>query len=122
MWSHLRTSETGGAPATCLLLVSDLHMAAAQGPYGDPLADDTAIAATLQWFAAQLEQPTRLVILGDLLDFVLAPPHARRGAPADDLAAAKLEAMAPRTHACSLRWPRLRPPVTRSRSCQGTTT
>ena len=69
-------------------------MAAAQGPYGDPLADDTAIAATLQWFAAQLEQPTRLVILGDLLDFVLAPPHARRGAPADDLAAAKLEAMA----------------------------
>lgn len=77
-----------------MLLVSDLHMAAAGGPDADPLADDTAITATLEWFAAELAQPTRLVILGDLLDFVLAPPHLRPGAAADDLAAAKLEAIA----------------------------
>lgn len=34
-------------------------MAAAKGPYGDPLADDTAIASTLHWFAAELAQHTR---------------------------------------------------------------
>lgn len=84
----------GAAHRARLLLVSDLHMAAAGGPFGDPLADDTAIAATLHWFAAELAQPTRLLILGDLLDFALAPPQPRAGAAADDLAAAKLEAIA----------------------------
>jgi hypothetical protein len=69
-------------------------MAAAGGPYADPLADDSAITATLHWFAAELTRPTRLVVLGDLLDFVLAPPHGRPGAAADDLATAKLEAIA----------------------------
>jgi hypothetical protein len=83
-----------GASGARLLLVSDLHLAAAGGPYPDPLADDIAIAATLEWFAAQLAQSTRLVVLGDLLDFVLAPPHLRAGAAADDLAAVKLEAIA----------------------------
>ncbi len=77
-----------------MLLLSDLHMASAQGPYGDPFPDDTAIAATLDWFATELAERTRLVILGDLFDFVLAPPHVRPGAVGDDLAAAKLEAIA----------------------------
>ncbi len=86
--------EAQGAHATRLLVVSDLHMAAGGGPHVDPLADDGGFAATLHWFAAELSQPTRLVILGDLLDFVLAPPLAGPGAPADDLAAAKLEAIA----------------------------
>jgi UDP-2,3-diacylglucosamine pyrophosphatase LpxH len=57
-----------------LLIVSDLHLAA--GPR-DPFTQDAAFAA---WAASRLrgDQPARLIILGDLFDFVLTPRPGQR--------------------------------------------
>jgi UDP-2,3-diacylglucosamine pyrophosphatase LpxH len=59
--------------ATRVLIVGDLHMAA--GPR-DPFDGDQRFAAFL---ASQLGggPPPRLIILGDLFDFVLTPPSGR---------------------------------------------
>jgi UDP-2,3-diacylglucosamine pyrophosphatase LpxH len=54
-----------------LAIVSDLHLAAPDGPFGDPFAEDEALAGLLGALAAG-GSPTRLVLLGDTFDLVLA--------------------------------------------------
>jgi UDP-2,3-diacylglucosamine pyrophosphatase LpxH len=54
-----------------LVIVSDLHMATADGPLGDPFAEDEAFAGLLGALASD-GPPTRLVLLGDTFDLVLA--------------------------------------------------
>jgi hypothetical protein len=54
-----------------LAIVSDLHMATADGPLEDPFAEDEAFAGLLGALAGD-GLPTRLVLLGDTFDLVLA--------------------------------------------------
>jgi UDP-2,3-diacylglucosamine pyrophosphatase LpxH len=70
-----------------IVIVSDLHMATGDGPQPDPFADDEPFAALVEAVASD-RRPTRLVLLGDTFDFVLAgtPTSSRRDA---DTAAAR---------------------------------
>jgi UDP-2,3-diacylglucosamine pyrophosphatase LpxH len=54
-----------------LAIVSDLHMATPEAPGGDPFADDRAFAQLLGALADRCIR-TRLVLLGDTFDLVLA--------------------------------------------------
>jgi len=54
-----------------VVIVSDLHMAAAGGPVADPFREDDAFAGLVRALAAGV-MPTRLVLLGDVVDLVLA--------------------------------------------------
>ena len=76
-----------------VLLVSDLHMATPGGPFPDPFGHDLAFARALDDFARSPLR-TRLVLLGDIVDFLLAAPAARPAAGPVDLAVAKLDAIA----------------------------
>ena len=58
-------------PRSRLAIVSDLHMATPDGPLGDPFAEDDAFAGLLGALASH-GPPTRLVLLGDTFDLVLA--------------------------------------------------
>ena len=71
-----------------LVVVSDLHMSRADGPISDPFADDEAFAGLLASLTSD-GVPTRLILLGDRVDLVLAaaPSRVRRGA--DPLLAAR---------------------------------
>jgi UDP-2,3-diacylglucosamine pyrophosphatase LpxH len=68
-----------------IVIVSDLHMAAPGGPVADPFAEDEAFAALLASLARDAV-PTRLVLLGDTFDLVLAAGAPTR--PHDPVTAA----------------------------------
>lgn len=69
------------------MIVSDLHMAAPGGPVADPFAEDDAFAALLARLARG-GLPTRLVLLGDTFDLVLAAGALPGGRRRDRVAAA----------------------------------
>jgi UDP-2,3-diacylglucosamine pyrophosphatase LpxH len=54
-----------------LVIISDLHMATSAGPLPDPFVEDEALARLLGSLASD-GRPTRLVLLGDTFDLVLA--------------------------------------------------
>jgi UDP-2,3-diacylglucosamine pyrophosphatase LpxH len=87
-------TRDGGRRRRRLLIVSDLHMATPGGPYPDPFPADSAFAAALRHFAARVAPPARLLLLGDALDFVLAVPRTHDVGDSDELALAKLDAIA----------------------------
>jgi UDP-2,3-diacylglucosamine pyrophosphatase LpxH len=63
-----------------LVVVSDLHMSTPDCPVPDPFSDDEAFAGLLASLTSD-GVPTRLILLGDMLDLVLAaaPSRTRRG-------------------------------------------
>lgn len=83
-----------GEPRQRLLIVSDLHMATPGGSYPDPFGEDAAFADALRRFADHVAPPARLVLLGDVVDLVLAVPRPRDVCGTDGLAVAKLAAIA----------------------------
>jgi UDP-2,3-diacylglucosamine pyrophosphatase LpxH len=70
-----------------IVIVSDLHMAAPGGPVADPFTEDDAFAALLASLARD-GPPTRLVLLGDTFDLVLAAGALRGRRRRDPVAAA----------------------------------
>jgi UDP-2,3-diacylglucosamine pyrophosphatase LpxH len=69
-----------------LVIVSDLHMSTGAGPIPDPFSEDAAFAGLLDALAGT-RTPTRLVLLGDTFDLVLA-------AGSFDMARGSLDAIA----------------------------
>jgi UDP-2,3-diacylglucosamine pyrophosphatase LpxH len=68
-----------------LVIVSDLHMSTAGGSVPDPFAEDDAFAAMLNGVGDGA--PTRLLLLGDTFDFVLAGAVSRQPSRRDPVAA-----------------------------------
>jgi UDP-2,3-diacylglucosamine pyrophosphatase LpxH len=68
-----------------LVIVSDLHMSTADRSVPDPFADDAAFAAMVN--AMGDGAPTRLILLGDTFDFVLAAAVSRQPSRRDPMAA-----------------------------------
>jgi UDP-2,3-diacylglucosamine pyrophosphatase LpxH len=71
-----------------LVVVSDLHMSTADGPVPDPFADDEAFAGLLAALTSD-GVPTRLILLGDTVDLVLAAAPSRTRWGTDRLVAAR---------------------------------